>query len=209
LFASGEDGTVTAWDTATGSLVKTIKAHDLPVYALVLAPDGRTIATGAGDWKAKSHGEVKLWDATTLEAKGELPRHEAPVWAVGFSKDGTKLYSAGAGLRVWDRATKRELRKVAPGMSVRSLAVSPDGKLVALGHQTQGQVRLFDTSSWQEVATMGQHQKLIHEVNFAPDGKTLMSASGDGSAIVWRATPPAQPQAAAKTKDAGMPARVP
>lgn len=100
LFSAGEDGTVTCWETATGSLVKTVKAHDLPVYALALSPDGATLATGAGDWKAKSHGEAKLWDADTLAAKGEVPRAETPVWAVGFSKDGTKLFTAGTGLHV-------------------------------------------------------------------------------------------------------------
>jgi hypothetical protein len=43
LVSGGSDRTVRVWDLATQELVRTIKART-PVYAMAVAPDGRTIA---------------------------------------------------------------------------------------------------------------------------------------------------------------------
>ena len=138
------------------------------------------------DPKAKSHGEVRLWNAETLEREAELPWHDQPVWSVAWGKDGRTLFAGGAGVSVWDVPTQKLLRRTAAGMPVRTLAVSADGRFLAAGHGTQGQVKVFDVASLQEVATLGQHQKLVMDVTFSPDGRLLASSSGDGSAIVWR-----------------------
>jgi hypothetical protein len=61
--------------------------------------------------------------------------------------------------------------------------LSPDGSLLARG---VGQVvRLTDAASGRELGDLVGHNGQIASVAFAPDGKTLVSGSEDGSLRVW------------------------
>jgi len=52
-------------------------------------------------------------------------------------------------------------------------------------------VQLWDTKNWQEVAYGQAHRQLAVSVAFSPDSRTLISASMDGTAMLWD-VPPAQ-----------------
>ena len=64
------------------------------------------------------------------------------------------------------------------------MAFSADGKTLAAG-QGDGNVKLWDTGTWQERATLQGHKDLIFCVTFAPDGGTLASTSKDGTVRLW------------------------
>jgi hypothetical protein len=49
VLASGGDGTVRVWDTATGQETRRLTGHRGEVTALAFAPDGRSLATGSTD----------------------------------------------------------------------------------------------------------------------------------------------------------------
>jgi WD40 repeat protein len=57
LFVTGSDHDcdVKLWDTETGSLLRTIRAHDYPEWTMAFSPRGDLLATGHGD------ALVKLW----------------------------------------------------------------------------------------------------------------------------------------------------
>jgi hypothetical protein len=65
---------------------------------------------------------------------------------------------------------------------VRSVAFSPDGKLLASGNRET--VKLWEISTGQELATFGGHSD-VWSVAFSPDGKTLASASMDRTVKLW------------------------
>lgn len=54
-ITSADDKTIKIFSTETGSLVRSIDAHDLTIYKLALSPDGNTIASASDDKK------IKLW----------------------------------------------------------------------------------------------------------------------------------------------------
>jgi WD40 repeat protein len=63
-------------------------------------------------------------------------------------------------------------------------AVSPDGRLFALG-SPQGGVRLLDLRSGLVRRFTGRHEAAVDSVSFTPDGRTVISSGADGSVIAW------------------------
>jgi eukaryotic-like serine/threonine-protein kinase len=63
----------------------------------------------------------------------------------------------------------------------RSVAFSPDGRLIATGSEA---ILLWDAATMQKVARF-ETDAIVWSVAFSPDGKWLVSAQGDGSVLVW------------------------
>jgi WD40 repeat protein/beta-lactamase regulating signal transducer with metallopeptidase domain len=194
FVTSDEAGFVHVWDTTTLEPVVTFRASNQGVYRAKFTPDGKSIVTVSGNWQQRTKGEIRVWDPTTGQETGRFPDENREVWDVVFLDGGKLIVTAGtlagtpedAHLKVWDFATKQEVRRPMPNEGftmARSLAVSPDGKYLALG-SAGGPLRVFDTATWQEVLSVTELQDVCFRVAFSPDGKTLVIASGDNAAIL-------------------------
>ena len=178
-LASGNgDNTVTLWDVcARKELDKLGRGYiSQSVNAVAFAPDGTLLASGSTD------ARVTLWEVKSRKVVAILKGHTDTVEAVAFSPDGRKLASGGGDdtVRLWDLSTLpsspiQEVKEMAnfklgEGGST-SVAFSPDGRTLASG--TYYRVKLWDVSTREELATLGQGRS----VAFSPDGKTLAGAS--------------------------------
>lgn len=65
-----------------------------------------------------------------------------------------------------------------------SLAVGPDGKLIATGH-SDGTARLWDATSGKAVATLRGHTAPVTSIAFSPDARHLLTGSIDKTARLW------------------------
>jgi WD40 repeat protein len=196
FVTSDEAGFVRVWDAATLKMKHEFKASGQGVYRAKFTPDGRSIVTVTGNWQQRARGEIRVWDADTGKETGRFPDQNREVWDVVFLDAGRVMVTAQAvedkpdeaHLKVWDFATKRVLKTPLPANAfsqARSLAVSPDGKFVALGSGA-GPVKVFDATSWQEVLNVADLQNVCFRVAFAPDGGSVAVASGDSAAVVIR-----------------------
>jgi WD40 repeat protein len=68
--------------------------------------------------------------------------------------------------------------------NVRTVAFSPDGKLLASG-STDNSIRVWDVDSHVEKAVLKNHSETVSSVAFSPDGKYLASGSYDSSITLW------------------------
>src|SRR5262249_2390286 len=146
----------------------TLTGHNLPVYCLAFSPDGKTIATGSGDWKTKASGNAKLWDVATGKVTATLEGFNSQVWGLAFSPDGKWLATAnGSGqVRVFEVATRREIATLPQGTGIRPVKFSPDGQLLAVG-LGNGQIKLWNTSTWQERTALAGHREIVFSVDFS------------------------------------------
>jgi WD40 repeat protein len=141
LIAASFGGTIRAWSIETGTERRPVESSgSFQLYSEV-SPDGRNLAGQDAD------GNVYVWELATGKERARFPQKEA-VLSFAFSLDGQHLIGALASnsLRVWDLATGQEAGQL-PGHSspARSLACSPDGKLLASGG-SQGAILLWDMS---------------------------------------------------------------
>src|SRR5437016_3197863 len=72
-----------------------------------------------------------------------------------------------------------------PFSPVRTVAWSPDGKLIAVG--THGvSVLVFDAASGTRLYALEHHFEDITSVAWRPDGKEFASSSLDGTIAIWQ-----------------------
>jgi WD40 repeat protein len=184
-----------------------IKAGEPGVSALAWSPDGKSLATAAGEG-----GSIKVWDAATGQRLATLTpadrgtqvtdpltgqvvsvRSSTFAEAQGltwrWTPDGSRLLAAEPLPSLVDRDLGRLVVEIQPA----SLALSPDGKRLALGGQTRRpenewycHIAVCDLSGAQKPLVFRGHRDATQHVAWHPDGKRLASASGD-EVKVWDA----------------------
>jgi WD40 repeat protein/tRNA A-37 threonylcarbamoyl transferase component Bud32 len=116
----------------------------------------------------------------------ELAGHLRAVTALAGSKDGHRLLSGGADgtVRLWDVDRARQLRLFDGARGeIRSVALSPDGKVAAAGG-AEG-VWLWDTTTGQRLQVLDPGTEITGVV-FSSDGRNLVNAGARGSMQVWK-----------------------
>jgi RNA polymerase sigma factor (sigma-70 family) len=155
---------------------------------LAFTPDGNHLLT------MSSQGALYRWETATGEHHVQkCDIDESVNNVVAFSPDRTQVIVGGLGLdhlSLVDVASGKRIRDLKT-ISARqedylfSTAFSPDGRTVAWGGPIDCIVRLVDVET-------GLLRRELNAINitcaliaFSNDGKTLVTASDDGTALVW------------------------
>jgi WD40 repeat protein len=107
-------------------------------------------------------------------------RHGGWLRDVLISPDGRTLISAGDhAVEMWDAHTShRRRRMVSPNPSVCGIALSPDGKILAVAN-SPFKMRFWDLSKDAEIHPFGVDAPVAFRVAFSPNGKLLATRDGN------------------------------
>jgi RNA polymerase sigma factor (sigma-70 family) len=196
---------VIVWDRRTGEKVRTFPADGA---SFAISPDGKLIACGGFQ-------VISLYELATGKRVRDLQggKKQLEIVSLTFSPDGQTLISAGRpptpqradvsplaiapdAMRLWDVATGKErpsaLNGVVLGMHGRQqIAFSRDGRTVIHAREVPPPGDSGFDISLREVATGGERLRLTgHKFELcafavSPDGRTLASASMDGTVRLW------------------------
>lgn len=97
-----------------------------------------------------------------------------------------RLYSPGWEWHFLNRLCHQEERTIVLGGPMHRIAVSPDGRWLAIIATLNGtQVQIFDAGTMERVRALVGHRGAIHGVVFRPDSRQLITASWDKQVILW------------------------
>jgi WD40 repeat protein/serine/threonine protein kinase len=173
--------------------------------ALAFSPDGKTLAAGC------SPRGVALLDTATLQVQSRIDAGLQRIGHLAFlpGREGSRsrlltVGAAGGSLALWGGTSGKLLRQYSGSQTYlpRCLAVSPDGKRAAIGHEGNP-LELWDLAAGTYLGL--QHGGVVRCVAFSSDGRLLASGGEDGTIKFWDLTARSQPQAPVGQRALGAP----
>lgn len=181
--------------TSTSPLVEANPRH-APARSLIsrvfgdlsFHTDGELLALAFAEddtlWSMEEPGRLRQWDVVNGHALRETPLSDLePVWT--FSNRAQLLASASDDLYLWGVASARKLCDISQPSWVNAVAISPDLRYVATGHDDK-LVRIWDVTTQQQIHELRGHHLPISALAFSPNGSCLASASEDRSIRLWK-----------------------
>ncbi len=183
LASGGADQSIILWDTATAKKRWAVQGIEGYLSNLAFSPDGTTLAHTADN----SPAHVVFRDPATGNVQGILENDFWAIFRIAFSPDGKYLIVVSFSSFVTVFPFPLDGSEIAAGGGGTDAAISPDGSIGASGSEDIyfKTVFLWDPASGKVIRTLPGHTSLVVGVAFSPGGKTLASASRDGTILLW------------------------
>jgi cytochrome c len=179
LASASWDQTVRLWPLAGGP-ARVLEGHSQNVNGVAFTPDGRTLVSVSYDQS------VRIWPLAGTSAPTAVAM-PSPLNAVAVAGNGEIAVGGGDGVVYFlagDGARSGEV--IAGPRPVISLAVSPDGALVAAA-SIGGSVAIIDRKTHALARTLVGPGLPVWSVAFLPDSRTLLTGGADNIIRRWNA----------------------
>jgi WD40 repeat protein len=139
LATCGADKFVKTFEVPSGKFLKSFEGHTHHVMGVGFSGDGKLLASGGAD------NVVKIWDYEKGEQVRTIPAHTKQVTALTFVGKSQNFMTCSGDTQIKQWNTNGGANRSYPGGNdyQYSVAVSPDGAVVAAGGQ-DGSVRIFN-----------------------------------------------------------------
>lgn len=202
-----ELGTFRQWilegaNAGSGSAATTIAWAPLPTtlnptYAVALSKWGKYAVAGRAN-------QVSVYDLAAGKVVGQLydpalapiqyegrpmypggAAHRDFVHSLAVSPDGNLIASGGYRVvKLWQKQAGNKKFQVAAGNAVKTVAVSSDGKWLAIG-AADNSIQIVDAKTGKTAKKLNGHSGAVNSVQFSADSAKLVSASADKTVRVW------------------------
>lgn len=188
------DGSIRGFDVGTGRLKWILEGHRGRIEEVDVLSDGTSAASAGLD------GTVRIWDLKNLEETAVI--EDAYEIKTKYMQPRVRLHPAGdrvatfgydypgiVPVRVWSVETGKELFHVPDHEGVRDLTWSPDGALLATGHE-DGTARFWNASNGTSVGSTMSHPEAVSSIAFDHSGRRVATGSyqkqaEDPTVLLW------------------------
>lgn len=184
------DKSAKLWELSTGREIRNFLGHEASVNSVDFSHDGKYLITGGNDATAK------IWETATGKALASINLSDDEVFKrvdrankerindVAFDPNGKYFVTLGQMVHVWELPSKKRIKEwvVETGnLGAHSVAISPDGKWMAVG-QNDAIAIVYKTDTWEQVY---KFESLVYgfcggcptEVSFSPDSRYLLKGT--------------------------------
>ena len=193
IIALGGNGFIRLIDARTHMLLDDQPIHGDQVTRIAFTRDGAQLV--AVVVRSCRESWVTIRRTATLEPIGAAIAHDGfkgslvglfcSTPSMAITSDGRSLITTSTDreLAWWDLASRRKARTVGIEDGHHALALSPDGRTLAVGIDRG--IQLVDARSGTVRATIRGLAATATWLLFSPDGRTVVSTSRDGTATLW------------------------
>ncbi len=185
IAAASEDGRIRLWDLTSGRLLWERRPGTGRLLSVTFSPRGDQVAASGED------RQVYLWESATGTLQEVLKGHTAQIHGLAFSPDGRWLASASDDrtVRLWDPQNGQlRHRLTGAAQDLHSVTFHPEGSELAAG-SADGKIYLWSLPDGTEPPSLRRqidaHRGWVWSLQYARDGRSLLSGSGDWTASVW------------------------
>ena len=188
------DKEIEIWDADQKRVIKRLKAVEPVRNGLAISYDGQYVAAAEGTYRdGEGHRtKIEVWDI-----KRDTPADLIDtgiilgVWNLHFSPDASMLAAdsqieAQAGVRVWDRSTRKQLfkRDFLKAYWARAVTFASEGKYIALGDES-GVIGFWNIKENKELFLMKIVDTGIESLAFSHDGRYMAVGLFDSTVQIW------------------------
>ena len=182
VASGGDELKIRIWSRETGkdNIVLDCGESMLPWCLRFSLDDKRLVSVGEF-----TNGAI-VWDLESQSMMMTLEGHERFCQYTEFSSSGKFILTSSIDntARIWDGNSHKHVTTVTQPDWVTCATFSPNEQLLATCSKDQ-LVRLWNTSTWQEICEMKGHDSEIRMVSFSPDDKFLASGALDQTIRIW------------------------
>lgn len=182
LLATMGTNSIHLWDAAVGKELAVVPEHGDPLFH----PDGNSMLINSSFGGLYRRSIEKVEGATNSVRFGPrtlLLAESKSGPAFDLSRDGRSLvtlHSNGTAALVFDLANPSNPVTLGPVSNlVDSVALSPDGRLVAMGVAPGSEVQVWDVAGKRLVKELPMPASSSVKVTFSPDGRWLAASGGN------------------------------
>ena len=179
IVSVGHPATAAVWSADDGHRIAGL--GDVGSARAVLFADAdRRLIVGESD------GTLEIWDWSDGAARNVRRATSSDGEVLALASHGSRVFVAHreTAVVIRDAATGREVRRLRPSASPFSIAVTPDGRLLAAG-TWPGLVDVWDVETGRKFQELKGPTALVTGLDFSADGSLLALSSRDGSTRLW------------------------
>jgi WD40 repeat protein/serine/threonine protein kinase len=183
LATADVEGTLKLWDFTRHEEIQTLNLRGETRTAVAFSPTGKLLAMSSA--RDETHHFVTLINVETGQTIMDLP-HTSGVQSIAFTPDEKRLVAWERNVLVWDLEKRQPIFRFPisgwNGFHQGVVAVSPDGRLLAIGGLRE--VRGIDLATGKTQFTISSLPEGVTALAFSPAGGLLAVGTGYTEAMI-------------------------